>query len=235
MYKFLKQKRRLSEEAKKAKLREGVNALFAFLDEAVPGHDPEGKGHLEPTAQILLVFYIIGMAKAWCQFFEMEEQDNFSQKLISYIVLDGLYYRYNREFRDWRNLVSLEFFDPEKNAEYVRHKFVTEKIEQGRKHFLLFLTLKYIPHNPLDLLLDEWSRISFYGDEDELSSNDYGGFGPRGEIDSVFTKDEYKFIDSKMSYDLHEVDDDYEREKSLYLKLHDLLAQHPFRKDAYAM
>lgn len=233
MFKFLKKIRGNSEAEAKIKCREGVNALFAFLDEALPGHDPEGKGYLETTAQIFLAFYIIGMAKSWCQLMGLEKKDNRSQKMISYTVLDGLYYRYNLEFRNCRDLFSIEFFDPEKYPEYVEHNIIAEKIEQGREHFFYFMTLKYIPHNPLDLALNEWSKIDFYGTEEEAFSNSYGGFGHRGKIEGVFTKDEYKFFDLKMSYDLLDVDDEYERKNSVYLALHDLLEQHPFIRDAY--
>ena len=234
MFNFLKKKKRLSEDEAKGKRLEGVNALFAFLDEALPDHDPEGKGELEATAQIFLVFYIIGMAKAWCRFFELEEETNRSQKTIANIVIDGLYYRYDLEFRDWF-LFASEFFDPDKYPEYAKHKFISEKIEQGMDHFFYFMTMSVIPHNPLDLLINEWSKISFYGeaDEDGWSSNEYGGFGQRGEIEGVFTKEEYKFADLKMSYDLLEVDDDYERKNSLYLSLLDPLKKNPFKNEAY--
>ena len=232
MFNFLKKIRGKSEAEAKIKRIKGVNALFAFLDEALPGHDPEGKGYLEVTAQIFLIFYIIGMAKSWCQLMGLEEKDNKSQHVISRIVIDGLYYRYNLEFRDWTSIAS-GFFDPEENLKYIKQKFITDKIEQGREHFFYFMIMKYIPHNPLDLFLNEWSKIPFYNNPNAEFSTGYGGFGDRGEIEGVFTKGEYKFIDLKMSYDLFPVDEDYNSQYSIYLKVHDQLEQHPFIKDAY--
>lgn len=212
----------------KIKRLQGVNALFAFLDEALPNHDPEGKGHLEATAQIFLLLYVIGMAKAWCELMEMEDEDNLSQRAISHLVMDGLYYRYDLEFRSW-SFTAEDFLNPE-NREYAKHKFGADKIEQGREHFHYFMKLRYIPHNPLDLLLNQWSQIAFYGVD--YSDDGVELISIRGEIEGVFTKEEYEFWHSKMYY-LREVDDDRERSNSAFLRSRDRLDQYPFINDAY--
>lgn len=257
MFKFLKKSKGQSDEYIKKKWFEGANAIFAFLDMVLPDHDPEDADDLGVTAQVFLVFYIIGMAKSWCQIMELKRHNFLSQKVISYIVIDGLYYRYNLEFGAWLTIIT-EFFDQEKGEDYIKYKFVTERIEQGRSHFFDFMMLKYIPHNPLNIFLSEWSGIPFFSEDEndnliferlfsvqtylqettDFTYNSYGGCGHRFEIDGILTKGEYEFIDLKIT-NIHDMwtftkkRKDLGIENSFYLKAQNNLAQNPFIKGAY--
>jgi len=196
-------------------VNEGINALFIFLDEVLP--DYEDKDFHTVTPQIFVILYIIGMSKTWGRISGLSYK---YQIMIAFVVTGGIYDRYKIELRDWGNFIN-EFDNPEKINKFLEQEFVEKRIKQGEDHFFYFLTLKHIPHNPLDILLKEWTKIKFYHDNEPYE---------KGEIDGYFSKEEYSFINRIIMYELFEVNENYE---SAYKQGLHVIENYPFDRSKY--
>jgi len=212
---FKRKKQKKIQENEETLLFEGINALFLFLDEVLPNY--EDKEFHTVTPQIYLILYVIGMSKSWCKISSLPHR---SQTAISLAVTEGIFYRYKIELRDWTAFI-VKFYDPEKINIFLEHEFIKQGIKQGEDHFFYFLTLKYIPHNPLDILLKKWMKIKFYNDNEPYE---------KGEIDGYFSKEEYSFISRIMMFELLDIDENYE---SSYQEVFHILKYCPFDRSKY--
>ncbi len=197
---------------------EGINAIFVFLDEVLPNYKDEDFQTVTP--QIFLILYILGMTNTWCKISGLP--DKYKEKFtIPFAVIEGIYDRYKIFLRDWSPFVN-SFYDSVERKNFLEQKFIRKYVKQGEDHFFYFLTLKHIPHNPLDILLEEWTRVQFYNDNYPYE---------KGEIDGYFSKEEYSFISQIMMYELlYDIDKDSE---TVYKQVLNTLKKYPFNRSKY--